>query len=394
VQQALTLQCSLQSKWFGTSYGNIVPKPLTYEVILYGIELPPDAAAKSSGSNQHNKKVFVGIKQSTLDQGIPDAAETAQHHSEDLGSRHREADAVDVTDSVSVVYGRRDLEVAAGQHAELDCSGDSPHLSRGIAFPRTPSVVAAGELHEGYDAISSLVFTQSAESEGVEKCSVGVQTADTQALPPIFPPKEHLLASHAAKQTGFRAPVKLQSSKVVVPAFKETPTTTVKWLIKDTLVRFNPRGKGCCSWHIRLRALIHHAVAMRNAECEQIWDATDKLAMQSETGEWLVLQTWQCQRCFSLNEEDIEDQDDKVCLLCMHEIPREEEESAREQEQSGCEADVESCELAADDESLTGEVAVVEQRLLAADDESVTGEVEDVESCLLAADDESLTGEV
>jgi hypothetical protein len=182
-----------------------------------------------------------------------------------------------------------------------------------------------------------------------------VQTADTQALPPILPPKERALASRAANQTGFRAPVKLKKSKVVVPEFKETPTTTIKWLIKDTLLRFNPRGKGCCSWHIRIRALIHHANAMTKAECGRIWDATDKSPMRPHIDEWLCFQTWQCPECFSLNEDD-EDEDGKVCLLCMREIPCEEEGAACEEEQSGCEADVEPGLFATDDESLTVEM--------------------------------------
>ena len=58
VQQALTLQCCFQTSGIGKNEA----KPSTYEVTLFGVLLPPDAAFESSDSSQDSKKVFVGIK--------------------------------------------------------------------------------------------------------------------------------------------------------------------------------------------------------------------------------------------------------------------------------------------------------------------------------------------
>lgn len=225
---------------------------------------------------------------------------------------------------------------------------DLPPLSERPKSQPLPDIYEDLEVGEECQTISSLCLTQSTRFRPrvhIELRSTGSQTVDTQALPPrlanspIFPAKEAKRAARAmeAAESIPRAPVRLKTRKVVMPEFKETPAVTMVWLIKETLLRFNPRGKGCCEWHVCLKSLLHHAAEMANFECDR---------------KMRKLSTWQCNQCLALNEEDAEGEAQE-CLLCW---------SSREavvlldSSESACNGDEESLKgrgLAGDESPMT-----------------------------------------
>ena len=109
--------------------------------------------------------------------------------------------------------------------------------------------------------------------------------------------------------------------------FQETPNTTVEELLRDVLVKINPRGKGCCYMHIGLLVLQQCISAMSVGEC------------------WPELQPhndWQCEECFALHEDDSDsDVSDRICCVCLS-SPTVLEDQPEQEEVLSSEADVES----------------------------------------------------
>ena len=123
MQQASTLQCTLRSRCLGSySVQDTTRRPETYEVALHGIKLPPGAVFHSNSSSKLSNCFFIGIKASTLETSVPDAACMMRPHVDEdflLQSLDEKPDlakllvdtacgdegATEVPDSVSVIHG-------------------------------------------------------------------------------------------------------------------------------------------------------------------------------------------------------------------------------------------------------------------------------------------------
>jgi len=131
----------------------------------------------------------------------------------------------------------------------------------------------------------------------VEKHTIGTQTLGTCIAPEALPTRP---TPQKTRQTSHR-PVILKTCKLAVSEFAETPKPTLSWLVGKLLVQVNPRGKGCCPWHISLQALRKHLSHMTASECNQ---------------DFHVVDDWQCNNCFALQEFDT-DETSQVCSLCL-----------------------------------------------------------------------------
>jgi len=138
----------------------------------------------------------------------------------------------------------------------------------------------------------------------INVCSVTVQTQSTQALPPIScqDRAQRALARHRARHPQ----VKLNTCKLTLSAFEETPKRTVIYLLIDALMRINARGKGCCFFHVGLHVLRRQIVDLIKEKCNP------QFTLKAD-------EKWQCASCLVLN--DLEDSDeadgeDRSCPLC------------------------------------------------------------------------------
>jgi len=75
-QQAVTLQFTARSQWPRSEEEDVPCTPMSSEVALYCIQLPPGATLHNSCPTKHGKNLFIGIKASAPDAGWPDASFT------------------------------------------------------------------------------------------------------------------------------------------------------------------------------------------------------------------------------------------------------------------------------------------------------------------------------
>jgi len=164
------------------------------------------------------------------------------------------------------------------------------------------------------------------QTVSMSSAEVGVQVG--AARPPRIP-------SSLAPQRG-RATVTLRTTRLVRKEFQETPNATVQQLLLAILSQINPRGKGCCFWHVGLRVLQECLSPLTIRPCDR--------ALQPYTG-------WQCMNCFALNEAETEFED-RMCSACEMPELLVAEHDVEEEESPSCEADVESSVAATDAESV------------------------------------------
>lgn len=142
--------------------------------------------------------------------------------------------------------------------------------------------------------------TQTDSVRAVEMACVETQTFAAQLLPPRH------RASRTLQRNAFRAPVILRTSRLINPSFVETPKDLMKLLVSELMMSLNPRGKGCCYWHIAQQVLLHAITEMNMLECKQ---------------DFKPYSGWQCRRCLIIHEEDEEDDFDggvriRECSYC------------------------------------------------------------------------------
>eukprot|EP00928_Gymnodinium_smaydae_P031188 TRINITY_DN22972_c0_g1_i1.p1 TRINITY_DN22972_c0_g1~~TRINITY_DN22972_c0_g1_i1.p1 ORF type:complete len:556 (+),score=23.62 TRINITY_DN22972_c0_g1_i1:87-1754(+) len=102
--------------------------------------------------------------------------------------------------------------------------------------------------------------------------STSTQTDFRSAKPPRPPPRYPR--------------VKLCTSRVLAPQFMETPLATVQQMILTSLARINPRGKGCCRFHVRLESLLQRTSELLHRPCHMGPCLSDAW----QCGECLVIQ--------------------------------------------------------------------------------------------------------
>ena len=165
-----------------------------------------------------------------------------------------------------------------------------------------------------------------------KKCNVGTQT---ESLPPAIPNTQGAAEATGRRPLKFRAPlignVNLKTRKLVMNEFVETPNSTIYSLVCQSLLQFNPRGKGCCSFHIGLQVLLQCILDMTSKPCNG--------SHQPNCG-------WQCRHCFALHEaaEEEEQEDGLFCTVCFRITESVVEEHAQPAQQlqqvsSSCPAD-------------------------------------------------------
>lgn len=93
--------------------------------------------------------------------------------------------------------------------------------------------------------------------------------------------------------------VNLDAKQRVLADFKETPTRVITSIAKEGLFQINPRGEGCCKFHICVAAL-HRALSTISAG-----DCDADFAPYTE---------WQCQTCLTMNGH--EPDEDAECETC------------------------------------------------------------------------------
>jgi len=84
----------------------------------------------------------------------------------------------------------------------------------------------------------------------------------------------------------------LNSSKRLLPQFKETPLTTTATVLAGAMEHINSRGEGCCPWHVSLTSC-----------CSLVHD----LLASSECMAFRPLDGWQCRFCWAMNDDVDED---------------------------------------------------------------------------------------
>ena len=144
-------------------------------------------------------------------------------------------------------------------------------------LPKTMMLVTSTDAASSFgecDHLSSLNFsisqrTCTESALPVEKCNVATQTLDTQALPLRFPPRAPRRTASMSRQQAYRAPVKLNTRRLVMPQFREVQQETLTNMVHGIVVRMNPRGKGCCRRHIALHALSRHVLELLASACDQ-----------------------------------------------------------------------------------------------------------------------------
>jgi len=100
--------------------------------------------------------------------------------------------------------------------------------------------------------------------------------------------------------------VTLNTRHCVLRTFKETPANAINQIIARALRLFNPRGKGCCFWHISLHVLKNQIFSMLRMPCKP---------------DFKPFADWQCGECLALQQRDEDDEADDFgvdCSLCGH----------------------------------------------------------------------------
>lgn len=120
------------------------------------------------------------------------------------------------------------------------------------------------------------------------------------ALPPRIPSREvrRVLTSRRKRRLSFDKPFMANR--------KPTPMFYAEWLVIDMMRRVNPSGCTCCFYHAGLKFF-------QNVILQMIWRPCNH-AMCANLG-------WQCQSCFTLQQESDAGSDDdehvaSTCELC------------------------------------------------------------------------------
>jgi len=89
-------------------------------------------------------------------------------------------------------------------------------------------------------------------------------------------------ASRARADHRHRFPVRLNTRSRMLPQFSETSAATQEMLLKVVMSKINPKGIGCCPWHVSLYSTLHLATKMFASDCN-----TDCFSSKA----------WQCSLC-------------------------------------------------------------------------------------------------
>merc|ERR1712190_268078 len=96
------------------------------------------------------------------------------------------------------------------------------------------------------------------------------------------------------------AHVNLSSSTRVLPRFAETPEKEIQTMLLTVFYHINPRGHGCCAFHIGLARADEALQKLRAKECSRTFTPHEG---------------WQCARCLAMNEWSDSDDDSNVCAI-------------------------------------------------------------------------------
>lgn len=86
-----------------------------------------------------------------------------------------------------------------------------------------------------------------------------------------------------------RKGVCMTSSQCTLREFEETPSSTVNQMLGETARFLNPRGRGCCAWHVALVRVRIQLSAMLTGPCNK---------------QFAPLSDWQCRHCKAMNSRD------------------------------------------------------------------------------------------
>eukprot|EP00928_Gymnodinium_smaydae_P091030 TRINITY_DN74727_c0_g1_i1.p1 TRINITY_DN74727_c0_g1~~TRINITY_DN74727_c0_g1_i1.p1 ORF type:complete len:262 (-),score=21.50 TRINITY_DN74727_c0_g1_i1:70-819(-) len=200
-------------------------------------------------------------------------------------------------------------ENAQQEAKETSCLTDA----QTAALDELERLASVSEVHDVSDCVSalkkrvselscSLAFSDSSVFGGLQDSRsmsaplthspvISTQSVATQTV---------VLGAKPPRQPGqFTRRVNLRTKKRVCPRFLATPSSTILQIIHDTMWRINPRGKGCCTSHIKLECLFRHTSEALSRPCMNFPEVVD---------------AWQCRRCFAINRG--EDIDDLFCEVC------------------------------------------------------------------------------
>ena len=92
--------------------------------------------------------------------------------------------------------------------------------------------------------------------------------------------------------------------RLLLPGFEKTPSVSVGQALQNVIDKINPRGAGCCSWHIAVASASDSLMHMRSGACAPDFEP---------------LRSWQCGRC-GFMQDDEEDTDCDIGLppCCWH----------------------------------------------------------------------------
>merc|ERR1712232_317392 len=92
--------------------------------------------------------------------------------------------------------------------------------------------------------------------------------------------------------------------RAVLPEFEETPTRFIGQGISNIIDHINPRGGGCCNWHIAIASVSAALEAMKRQPC---------------LPEYEPAKDWQCRRCFFMQDDEMDNYaSEGVELFCWH----------------------------------------------------------------------------
>jgi hypothetical protein len=140
---------------------------------------------------------------------------------------------------------------------------------------------------------------ESADCCAVEGLSVGLQSL---GLPAVRWKGETgiqtKITSKFCRRTKPRTRAVFNTRSQALRQFRETPDHTVEQMVYDAMGRMNPRGKGCCFYHVALRVL-HRTIV--------------ELSAQSCHPSFAPNQAWQCEKCYAMHADD---EDLPFCMVC------------------------------------------------------------------------------
>jgi len=142
-------------------------------------------------------------------------------------------------------------------------------------------------------------------SFGLSAASTVDAATQTSLRPPRPPgdkarPSDETLQAHSSTPSKRRrVRVMLNSSKLALPQFAETPSTTSVMVLWIALHHLNIRGSGCCTLHVGLARLASAMKELQSRACSPVFSP---------------YRAWQCVDCLSMNNnEEDDDNDSEKC---------------------------------------------------------------------------------